>query len=149
MKGVVVSGNGPTLVPVDSEGTPLANAVLWMDERAGSLTGEIQNLVGEYIPPNFFLSRVYWFKKNRPEVYKNSSFFISCPEYVAYKLTGNRFTTLPHSGFTSFYWSQKKLAALELDPLKFPPFLPISEVYGNYKPSNILSDLPNGTVLMI
>ena len=32
-RAVVLSGNGPTITPVDQKGAPLHHAVLWMDQR--------------------------------------------------------------------------------------------------------------------
>lgn len=129
---VVISGNGPTIVPIDDFGSPVGNAYLWMDNRANSVTNEIKEKLGVYLPPNFFLSKIYWLKKEKSELYKKSSSFLSCPEYLSFMMTGNRYTLLPQDGFKEFYWDDNKIIKLGLDVDKFPKFISPYKEYGKY-----------------
>lgn len=145
---VVISGNGPTIVPVDSNGDSIGNAFLWMDTRAESVTGEIHDLLGEYLPPNFFLSKAYWVKKDKTNLYNKTSHFLSCPEYISYLFTGRIFTLLPQKGFIDFYWNRDKILKLGMDPGKFPDFISPYEVYGEYDGRVKIPGLKIGTPII-
>ena len=67
-RAISMCGHGPTLVPVRDDGTSVAPAVLWRDERsaddaaalAGTL-GRSGRLLGE-------LPKARWFARERPEI---------------------------------------------------------------------------------
>lgn len=123
VEAVVISGNGPTLVPVDSLGEPLSPAVMWMDNRATEEAKMIKEMTGTFVLPAFFLAKVFWFYLNERDIYKRTASFLSCPEYLVYKLTGEKITLLPSEGFKKFYWSEELLSHLGLDSSKMPPFV--------------------------
>ncbi|MGL1892359.1 MAG: FGGY family carbohydrate kinase [Spirochaetaceae bacterium] len=129
---IVVSGNGPTIIPIGSSGKPIADALLWNDTRSLSVSDEIRQKIKQSLPPNFFLSKAYWFYKEHPELYDQTVSFLSCPEYISYLLTGNVFTLLPVEGFSAFYWNSEKITKLGLDPVKFPEFISPFQTYGSY-----------------
>lgn len=132
IKSIVISGNGPTIVPLDSTGSTLGSAYLWMDNRANSVTDEIREKLGEFLPPNFFLSKIYWLKQQKKDLYNTSASFLGCPEYLSYIMTGDIYTLLPQEGFKGFYWNDDKIKKLGLDQDKFPDFISPREVYGYY-----------------
>ncbi len=145
IRGIVVSGNGPTLVPLDIEGEPVGDVMLWNDIRPEIYTNDIKNQIGTFIPPNFFLSKVYWLKKIHPDIYERTYCFLSCPEYISYVLTGNMFTVLPSQGYEGFYWDNNKIDRLGLDKQKFPKFISPFETYGKFEQSDLLPELPKLT----
>ncbi|MEW5817360.1 MAG: FGGY family carbohydrate kinase, partial [Spirochaetota bacterium] len=120
---VVVSGNGPTLVPAGKDGKPLANAMTWMDRRCLKEAEKITELSGSYIDPTFYLPKVYWIFLHKPEVYDKTEHFFSCPEYIDYLLTGTACTILPAQQFTKYIWTDDLIRKLSMDPGKFPPFI--------------------------
>ena len=117
---VVVSGNGPTLLPVDAEGRPLHAALTWMDRRALEEAAVASAAVGTYIDPSFTLPKALWFAKRRPEVYERAAAFLSCPEYIVRVLAGESTTILPE-GYERHFGDPAIFARLGLDPAKFPP----------------------------
>ena len=66
IKAVVVSGNGPTLVPVDSQGRPLDFAMTWMDRRGVEEARMIAEITGRYVDPTFYLPKALWIYRNKP-----------------------------------------------------------------------------------
>lgn len=140
---VVISGNGPTLIPVGRSGTSLCNAILWKDQRAESCSRDIFNKLGEVIPSNFLLSKVYYIKEKEPKLYSKVKSFFSCPEYLSYLLTGESFTILPEAGFSPFYWDDEKIKLLDLHRDKFPPFKASEDVYGTYR-GDLLAGVTSG-----
>ncbi len=144
IESIVVSGNGPTFIPVDNLGKPVGNALLWVDDRALTLVDEIREKLGEYLPPNFFLSKAYWFKKEQPDLYAKTKYFLSCPEYISFLLTGKVFTLLPDVGFTNYYWTNTKIEKLGLDKNKFPEFISPFDAYGKLNNSKVISGAVKG-----
>ncbi|QEN05030.1 hypothetical protein EW093_10010 [Thiospirochaeta perfilievii] len=144
LTGIVISGNGPTFVPVDKTGNSAGKALLWIDDRSLTVADEITRRLGSPIPPNFFLSKAFWFKKERPTEYKNTISFLSCPEYISYLLTGEKYTLLPQDGFIDLYWTDDKIDKLDLDQKMFPKFISPFEVYGTLRDNPITSGLRKG-----
>ena len=148
VKAVVISGNGPTIVPVDSTGEPVGNAYLWMDNRANSVTDEIQSKLGEFLPPNFFLSKIYWLSRYKSDIYSKADSFLACPEYLSFVMTGEKYTLLPEEGFKGFYWNDEKISKLELDKCKFPGFISAKDQYGTYNGNLDIEGLDIGTPII-
>jgi len=122
IEAIVISGNGPTIVPIDGEGKPLWNALTWMDRRASHQAAEAGRALGRQIDPEYNLPKILWFREHKPDVYKKAKFFVSCPEYVCGRLSGTWATFLPAQGFQEIIWDDEALEALQLDKEKFPPF---------------------------
>jgi xylulokinase len=123
IEALVVSGNGPTFVPAAADGRPLANAMTWMDRRAVQEARIVAEKRGSPTDAAFYLPKALWVQRNRPEIYDATRYFLSCPEYVTFMLTGNAVTFLPTPDYTrSIMWDVGALASLGLDPDKFPPF---------------------------
>ncbi|MDR2371519.1 MAG: hypothetical protein LBD71_08565 [Treponema sp.] len=135
-EALVISGNGPTLVPVLGKprlaGGELrlesAPARLWLDRRAAA--EEVSAAVGEFVDSSFFLPKALDIKNNEPELYEKTCFFLNCPEYLAYALTGGAWTIFPSEGFDRWYWNRDVLEKLALDGGKFPPFISPGDVFG-------------------
>ena len=120
IKAVVISGNGPTIVPVGEHGQIVGKTHLWLDKREKRIAGE----------KSFFLPAAAWIKEERPDVYEKTKSFLGCPEYLSYKLTGNMagFTTTKE--FDPYIWTRKGIDAYNLDNEKFPDLLRISTPLG-------------------
>ena len=129
-EAVVVSGNGPTLVPVDARGDPMAPALTWMDRRAMDEAAAVSECAGHPVDPSFYLPKALWFFRRFPEVYRQTRFFFSCPEYLEYLLTGEAVTFLPAPQFTGYIWDAPIISRLGMDPSRFPPFVPCGRVIG-------------------
>jgi xylulokinase len=127
---VVVSGNGPTLVPVDAEGEPLAPALTWMDRRGVEEARIISEKLGAPIDPTFSLPKALWLFRNKPRLYEQTAFFFGCPEYIAYVLTGVPASFLPTPQYTRYYWDQPLVSSLGMDPARFPPFILSGKILG-------------------
>ena len=122
VEAMAISGNGPTIIPVGGDGLPLHPAVLWMDSRGQQEAGELAEAAGVDVDTAFFLSKVLWFR-NRPDIYTHTRHFLSCPEYVAYHLTGTACTILPSPAYRRSIWTPEAAAALDIDPALLPPFV--------------------------
>jgi xylulokinase len=130
LDAVVVSGNGPTLLPVGADGMPLTPALTWMDRRGVAEAGIISEKSGLPTDPTFYLPKAFWLYRNRPAVYEKTRWFLSCPEFIAYTLTGEAVTFLPTPQYTRLIWEEKLIRDLGMAPEKFPPFIPSGKVLG-------------------
>ena len=130
LDAVVVSGNGPTLLPVGADGFPLSPAMTWMDRRGVTEAGIISEKSGRPTDPMFYLPKAFWVFRNQPAVYEKTRWFFSCPEFIAYTLTGVAVTFLPTPQYTRFIWEENLIRDLGMAPDKFPPFLQSGKVVG-------------------
>jgi xylulokinase len=102
VKAVGVSAIGPCMLPVDADGAPLMNAVLYgIDTRAAreieDLTAnigadEIFALCGNALTSQAVGPKILWLKRNRPDVYSQARKFLNATSFLVHRLTG-RFVT--------------------------------------------------------
>ena len=130
VEAVVVSGNGPTLVPIGTDDEPIGPAYMWLDRRAKVEAHIISQRLGFSLDPSFLLPKVLWIYRNVRELYEKTRFFLPCPEYLNLYLTGNAFTILPAPEYARYLWDQESAATFGLDQSKFPPSIPIGAHVG-------------------
>ena len=117
---VCVTGNGPTLVPLDADLQRSAPAVTWIGTKPKPLEG-CQSL---------YLPRLMAEAEQDPGLTSRSSCFIGCPEYITLRLTGIASTFLPDERFTPYIWDDAQLGKLGLDGGLFPPMVDTGERIG-------------------
>ena len=133
IRAIVVSGNGPTLVPVNKRGDPLNYALTWLDRRAVVESESISKITGDYVDPSFFLPKAYWFYKNKKALYNKTEHFLPCPDFINYFFTGNAFAALPGDAFKKYMWDPKDVEILGMDARKFPEFIRPGENIGKVR----------------
>jgi xylulokinase len=98
IRAIGCSAIGPCMLPVDSDGEPLMNGVLYgVDTRAAA---EIA-LLNEQIGAQVILDRcgnaltsqsvgpkILWLKNNRPDLYARTAKFLTSTSFITHKLTG-------------------------------------------------------------
>ena len=92
------TSQGETIVPIDKNGDPLRNAIVWIDTRSTKEAEEISrsfNAREMYrktgyadVDPSWPAARILWIKKNEPEVFSKTYKFLLLEDYIIYKLTG-------------------------------------------------------------
>ena len=127
---VVVSGNGPTLLPVDEKDEPLHNAITWMDRRAAEESELAEPILGRLLDPAYNLPKILWLRTHRPDLYERTRWFSSCPEFLIARLCGNWISILPAQGYQAIIWDEASLKLLGLDEDKFPPFVALGSIVG-------------------
>lgn len=121
ISAVAISGNGPTIVPVDAEGRSLSAASLWINRRDKFIQGE----------PSFFLPKIAWIAEQHPEIYEHTVAFLGCPEYVTYRLTGQKTAFTPSIEFSPYIWEPSGIEAYGFLSEKFPPLLKTGQAAGH------------------
>ena len=102
IRAVGTSAIGPCMLPVDSDGAPLMNAVLYgVDTRAAR---EIEELTASIGAETIFARcgnaltsqsvgpKILWLKHNRPDIYARAHKFLNSTSFLVHRLTG-RFVT--------------------------------------------------------
>jgi xylulokinase len=143
VEAVVLSGNGPSLIPVTGEPTVGAkglsleaeNARLWLDRSAEKYTEEVSQTMGGYVDASFFLPKILMIKNEESKLYRQTKSFLGCPEYLACALTGEACTVFPSDGFDRWFWNDDVLEKFGLDADKFPPFIRPGGRFGTMLPA--------------
>lgn len=99
IRAVAVSAIGPCMLPVDADGEPLMNGVLYgVDTRA---TAEIENLndrigvgnilerCGNALTTQAVGPKILWLKNQRRALYDRAAKFLTATSFVTFRLTGN------------------------------------------------------------
>ena len=95
---VAVSAIGPCMLPVDRDGKPLMNAVLYgVDTRATQEIEELNAEIGEDrildFSGNALTSqsvgpKILWLRRNHPEIYERTARVLTSTSYLVLRLTG-------------------------------------------------------------
>ncbi len=113
IEALVMSGNGPTIVPVASDGTAVTDALLWLDDREQVRAGS----------SSFFLPKIRWLFDHDRESYEAASLFLTCPEYLTVLAGAEPHSTSPSNAFDAVVWDRPGTAVYELDDEKLPPLV--------------------------
>jgi len=102
IKGIGTSAIGPCMLPVDSDGAPLMNAVLYgVDTRAAREIEELNASIGaerifkrcgNALTSQSVGPKILWLKRNRPHIYSRAHKFLNSTSFLVHRLTG-RFVT--------------------------------------------------------
>jgi glycerol kinase len=133
-----VTNQRETIVPIDKEGNPLHNALVWQDRRTTDQVEFIKKKIGAEkvykitgltIDPYFSATKILWFKDNKPEIYKKAHKFLLVSDYILFKLTGQFYTDFSNASRTMLFdinkltYSDEIASDLELDLDKMPETL--------------------------
>ncbi|TVQ26178.1 MAG: carbohydrate kinase [Spirochaetaceae bacterium] len=116
---VVFSGNGPTVVPVDADGVPTYEPLMWHDDQS------VERITGAR---SFFLQRIAWLYRQKPEAAEKTRWFLSCPEFFMHALSGEAVTVRPNERFTPFIWDGEQADLYGVEAHKLPPYVLTGDV---------------------
>ncbi|MDR1506225.1 MAG: sugar kinase [Treponema sp.] len=133
---VVISGNGPTLVPVLHDGKSAA-PLHWFS--APSCPPEFTG------GKSFFLPSVAAYKNGSPESFKKTKLFLSSQEWLSYTLGAEPVTVLPQEAYRRFYWDAGQCEKAGLDPDMFPPFAAMGSRIGKISAVRLSEEAAQGT----
>jgi xylulokinase len=138
-----LTGQCPTVVPVDEKYQPVAPGMLYRDNRAVVEAAEMRETIGaaEYhrrtghVPEAFHVgAKVLWLQRHEPRIYRRTACFLQPRDVVLHRLTAMLATDQTHANATLFYdlqgrrWDDKLLATFGVDRALFPQVLPSWQV---------------------
>lgn len=144
-------------LPIDKEGKPLMNSMIWMDSRSvkqalklfnvTSTVNILKNLgkVNKFLKitgagpgPMDIISKIVWIKEEHPEIYSKTHKFLDCVDWCIYKSTGE-FATARDCASVSWIldinegklnWSEKICDLAKIDVEKLPKVNKCTDVAG-------------------
>ncbi|MBN1649323.1 MAG: FGGY-family carbohydrate kinase [Spirochaetales bacterium] len=122
-EGIVISGNGPTIVPVAGD-RAIGPALLWLDKRS------IRKDRSSY-----YLHKVLWYRDNRPDIFSKTEKFLGCAEYINYLLCGEAGMISPWEEFDRYIWEPDEIAGSGIDAATLPPVVRSGECLGTTGPA--------------
>ena len=165
LSGIAVCGQMHAPVPLNRNGHLLSNRVqLWDDKRCSSQVinyfAKINNSesLDEY--SNFPAScwsafKIAWIMDNQPEIYENTSSFLTPKDYINYCLTNRICTDLTEASgsflldFQTLKYSKKRAESLEIDLAKFPEIINSDQVIGTISSvASANTGIPTGLPVM-
>ena len=113
VKAISLSLQGGTVVPVDKEGIPLRNAIVWTDgrcaqqfrefvEEGGSDTYTYETC-GWHMSAGLPALQTRWIRDHEPEIFERTAMFLTVPDYVSMKMTGVAAVDLADAGINEFF----------------------------------------------
>lgn len=96
--GVAVSAIGPCMLPLDAQGRPLRNGILygidsrageeiaWLEERHGA--EQMFALNGMALTSQAVGPKIRWFREHEPKAFARTAMIHSASDYMVYRLTG-------------------------------------------------------------
>lgn len=97
IRGISVSSQTVTMLPLDKNGNCLRNAMIWMDSRSAPELEYIVNTLGaqhfisiiDAQPDVAFLpNKILWFKNHEPELFARTYRILQASSYINFMLTG-------------------------------------------------------------
>ncbi|MFC7686833.1 FGGY-family carbohydrate kinase [Ureibacillus sp. GCM10028918] len=150
IKCIGLSSIAPSIVPIDKQGKPLRNGILYgIDTRT---TKQIK-ILNEKLSEAYILKhakqalttqaggpKILWIKENEPEIYAQTESFLSGAGFVIHKLTGKKVidhytaaSFAPLYDFSNYSWSEE-FAEHITDTNKLPELYWANEIVGPLNP---------------
>jgi xylulokinase len=123
-----------TVIPLGRDGTPLSNAITWMDAREPSLSEEEKKLLKQRVP----LKKILWLKDRKKSLFNSTYKFALTDSYLSQKLVGEVYSS-PSQGIYLYYdpdvgkYREDILERLDIPLEKLPGIVDSATVIGDLK----------------
>lgn len=156
--GISVTSQRSSAIPVDREGKPLFNTIMWQDKRTLDICSElapqakyVYMLSGSRINPVFTGPKHTWLKRHQPDIFKKAYKILVIPDYVVFLMTGDFVTDYTYGSRSAMMniktleWDADLLKLFEADEDKLCRLEPQGSVVGHITPAfSRRSGLPSG-----
>jgi len=147
--GISVTNQRETVVPVDENGRPLRNAIVWQDRRTvpqceGIRTkippAQVYSITGLTIDPYFTAPKILWIRDKEKAHYDATDKFLLVHDYLIFRLSGEYITDYSNASRTLLFdiregdWSGKMLELLGIPIEKLPKTVPSGKMIGTLTP---------------
>ncbi len=149
VRGISVSTQGISVVPVDREGRTLSNAISWLDTRAVDEAERLKTLIGERkiyrrtgkrCIPDYTLPKLMWLKAHEPELFYSAHRFMLPLDFINMRLTGRAVCDHTIAGGTMAYninekcYDKEILSAAGIDASLLPEVGCMGDALGTVLP---------------
>lgn len=146
IRGISISSHTVSMLPLDEKGIPVRNALTYQDGRSADDLQYIVDTIGfdEFVkivggqPSVAFLpNKILWYRKNEPELFAKTKYFLQASSYINYKLTGKMTTDIDQATRTqcldiqTMDWSKEigEVIGVNLDEM-LPTLKLVDEIIG-------------------
>ncbi|MDQ4074841.1 MAG: gluconokinase [Chloroflexota bacterium] len=142
-----VGGAMHTLLPVNTEGAPLAPAMSWADSRAKPQVRELRGRTDAHalylrtgcpLRNTYHPARLRWWQEEAPEITRRAEYWVSIKDWILFRLTGTWATDFSYASTTGLLnihnltWEKEALAlsgiTVERLPRLVSPFETVGQV---------------------
>jgi xylulokinase len=150
VRAVAVTGQCPSVVPLDRRDRPLRAGLIYRDNRATAEADRLRERFGDrklheltgHVPAAFHVAaKIAWLRAHEPDVFAAARRYVQPTDYVALALTGEATTDWSMAAATALLdqrarrWAPDLLASLDLDQSAFPAVVPSWSVAGEIRPA--------------
>jgi xylulokinase len=130
IRAIAVTGQCPSVVPLDHRDKPLRPGIIYRDNRATAEAAWMRERFGDrelhaltgHVPAAFHVAaKILWIRTHEPDVFAATRRFVQPTDYVALALTGNATTDWSMAAATAMldlrarHWAHDLLSWLDLD----------------------------------
>jgi len=150
LQALCIAHQRETFVPLDEQGEPLADSLLWMDERARKLLPgleqafgqeEFHRLTGKRLSVNLTIAKIAWLKEFRPELFARTFKFLDVQSFLVHRLTGLYRTCWGSADPTGMFdiqgnrWAEPLLDKVGIRLDQLPEAFPPGSILGSVSPA--------------
>lgn len=164
VRAISISSQGGSLLLADKEGNPLANAIIWQDQRGHKYRQTVIDTLGqEYIHritgwqlgSELNLLQMLRIRQEQPALWLKADYFLSVADYLSLQLTGRAVLDPANAGINQLLniqwqsWDEKILQILGIGQEKLPEIIASGTVISPLLPAIARElDLPEQTLLI-
>jgi sugar (pentulose or hexulose) kinase len=134
-----------SFVPVDGQGRPLRNGILWLDERSREQVAFLEKQIGRIsfhqvtgkpLTTNPSVTKIVWLMQHEPELVACTVKFLDAHAFLVHRLTGAFRTSIASADpmgvidMASGCWAADMMKELGLRPDQFPELAQPGEIIG-------------------
>lgn len=145
--GISLTSQRSSVIPLDREGKPLAEAMMWYDHRAQYISDHVNKEAAEKIyrtcgmcsTPVLSAPKMRWLLENRRDIYDSAYKLAGIQDYLIFLLTGEFVTDDSLASRTGLMdvvkrqWSEEMLELYGIGPEKLCRLLPAGSIAGRVK----------------
>ncbi|MBQ7034496.1 MAG: hypothetical protein IJN34_02045 [Clostridia bacterium] len=144
-----------TLILCDEEGSPLRDAIVWLDNRAAEEAEMIQKHFGNQriyeitgqpeVTATWPACKLLWVKRHEPEVWAKTKKIFLLEDYLLYKLTGRFVGEKTLQSSTIYFdikkgcWWKEMLDYIGIGEEQLPALVESAEYVGDYKGIKVIT----------
>ena len=146
VEAVGVTGQAPTLVPLDEGGDPTDSAILWLDVRAAAQAraidaalgpGRCERIGGNRMHAYYLGPKLSWWRENEPAAFDRTALVLQPHAFIVFRLTGQASCDLstamlsaPLFDASTQTWSEEGARATGVPTRILPPIAKAHDVVG-------------------
>lgn len=149
IRGIVLSTQGGSIIPVDEHYMPTNHMVTWLDSRALPIVQEwnangtsqrVRQISGWSPQPGLPFSVIAWFQRNDPETFNKTRYWLPVNAFLNYRLTGVPSTNpsmaaeMLLTDIRTCEWNEELCSLVGITTDQLPPVFASTAVVGELTP---------------